>query len=154
MQPDINTEGWSFNKTHGLYYLDVENDPEERMKGGLVAGYFKKTMFCEVRTGVPFKLGVESGITLSFIYSAGLWTGHEFVFYDPSHEVEQIDARRWRDTEDSMEFKELSSSFAPHIYYHKDKFYDIPSMNHRYLDRVFEILKNLEDRKNMLRVVK
>lgn len=150
----INTENWWFNETSGLYLLNVDNDPQERQRGGLAAGYFRKGMFDEIRPGVPFNLGIESGIQLSIVYSAGPWTGHETVFFDPSNEVEQISARRWRDTEDSMEFKELSSAFASRIYYHKNKFYDVPKMNHRHLDGAFRVLEKLESRKNMLRVVK
>lgn len=127
-EKNIKTERWWYNPTSRLYFLSAENEPREEYRGILVAGNFNRTMSTQVRNGVPFEQGLDAGLYFSFGFSRGDWTGNETVLFDPSTETYQIDGQQWKHTEKGMRFQDLDDSVAPHILYHKERFYTAPNM--------------------------
>lgn len=143
-EEQINTERWWYNPTSRLYFLSAENDPTEEHRGLLVAGKFTKSMFLQVRNGVPFKQGLHGGIYFSFGNSKEGWEVNEMVLFDPSTEVYQIDSRQFKHTENGMRFQDVDDSVAPHILHHKERLYTAPTMRSEELDPLFKILERLQ----------
>ncbi len=145
-ESEITTERWRYNSSSRLYFLSTENDPRREERGCLVAGNFTRFLFTKLNDS-PLNKGLHNGIYLSFGNEVEEWTNDEIVLFDPWTKVYQIGARQWKHTERGMRFRDLDNSVAPHVLYHKERFYTAPIDNPEEFDPLFKILAELQKAK-------